>query len=188
MMVQSYRILFLKCKFSDSKHNKNTDTINICGLGANCIQRCFTFCTVPGNTLMDAFIQKNYPGKYFNDNASIASKGRVNEKLLTALKDHSFFEQAFPKTTGPELFNLEYLLQAKKISETVSMASEDVLATLNRFLQILLPTLLKNVLMEKTFQLLCKWRRHAQSPADKTYLQKIIRFCIPEYKRIKYKP
>ena len=65
------------------------------------------FCTgASAIPLMDAFIQKNYPGKYFEENAAIALKGTVNEKLLSVLKDHSFFEQLFPKTTGPELFNL----------------------------------------------------------------------------------
>jgi anhydro-N-acetylmuramic acid kinase len=93
------------------------------------------FCTDtgPGNTLMDAFIKKNYPGKYFDENAELASKGVVNEKLLRALKDHPFFEQPFPKTTGPELFNLNYLLHAQKVSGTESLTNEEVLATLNRY-------------------------------------------------------
>ena len=49
------------------------------------------FCTDtgPGNTLMDAFVRKNYTGKYFDENADIASKGNVNKELLQALKDHS---------------------------------------------------------------------------------------------------
>ena len=57
----------------------------------------------------------------------------MNEKLVEALKDHPFFEQPFPKTTGPELFNLNYLQNAQQKSGTESLANEDVLTTLNSF-------------------------------------------------------
>jgi anhydro-N-acetylmuramic acid kinase len=73
----------------------------------------------PGNTMMDAFVQKNFPGKYFDEGSAIAKKGKVNDGLLQVLKDHPFFQGDFPKTIGPELFNLSYL--------------EDTMATLNRF-------------------------------------------------------
>src|SRR5690606_2464561 len=39
----------------------------------------------------------------------------------------------FPKTTGPELFNLEYLYRAVKRSELKNLSHEDIMATLNRF-------------------------------------------------------
>ena len=93
------------------------------------------FCTDvgPGNTLMDAFIQQNFPSKYFDENAEVAKRGSLNNALLRELKDHPFFMQPFPKTTGPELFNLNYLGNAKKKSNTQQLSPEDTLATLNRF-------------------------------------------------------
>jgi anhydro-N-acetylmuramic acid kinase len=93
------------------------------------------FCTDvgPGNTLMDALIQQNFPGKFFDENAEVAKRGSLNSALLRELKDHPFFEQSFPKTTGPELFNLNYLDNAKKKSNTQQLSPEDTLATLNRF-------------------------------------------------------
>ena len=63
----------------------------------------------------------------------MASRGGVNAALLAALKDHSFFKQPFPKTTGPELFNPAYLQQAQERSGTTGMSQEDTMATLNRF-------------------------------------------------------
>jgi anhydro-N-acetylmuramic acid kinase len=87
----------------------------------------------PGNTLMDAVIQKNFIGKYFDENAEVAKIGSINLSLLNALKDHSFFSQQFPKTTGPELFNLSYLENAQAKSNTQKISIEDVMATLNRF-------------------------------------------------------
>jgi len=53
--------------------------------------------------------------------------------LLSALKNNPFFKQKFPKTTGPELFNLAYLSKAQTDSNTVHLSLEDVMATLNRF-------------------------------------------------------
>lgn len=87
----------------------------------------------PGNTMMDAFVQKNFPGKYFDDDAAIARKGRVNDELLQQLKDHSFFTGDFPKTIGPELFNLAYLENAMTLVNATPKTHEDTMATLNRF-------------------------------------------------------
>lgn len=87
----------------------------------------------PGNTMMDAFVQQHYPGKYFDEDAGIASQGKVDEQLLAALKDNDFFSQPLPKTTGPELFNLAYLEQAQQRGENKVTAKEDILATLNKF-------------------------------------------------------
>ena len=53
--------------------------------------------------------------------------------LLKELKAHSFFEGVFPKTIGPELFNLSYLQNAIKNATITSITNEDVMATLNRF-------------------------------------------------------
>ena len=58
----------------------------------------------PGNTMMDAYMQQQFPGKYFDEDAAVAKQGTVNDLLLAALKDNVFFDRPFPKTTGPELF------------------------------------------------------------------------------------
>jgi len=93
------------------------------------------FCTDvgPGNTIMDAFVQKNFKGKYFDEGSAIAKKGKVNIDLLKELKAHSFFVGDFPKTIGPELFNLSYLQNAMERSKTNSLTIENTMATLNRF-------------------------------------------------------
>jgi len=87
----------------------------------------------PGNTLMDQYIQMKYPGKYYDENAEIASSGRVNEALLGILLDHPFYKAAFPKTTGPELFSLEYLNNSIERSGQFNISSEDIMATLALF-------------------------------------------------------
>lgn len=87
----------------------------------------------PGNTLMDQFIQANYPGLYYDKDGLIAKAGRCDLKLLKVLLSNEFFIGSFPKTTGPELFNLNYLKQAQVISNTVNLSNEDVMATLCHF-------------------------------------------------------
>lgn len=86
-----------------------------------------------GNTLMDAYVQKYFAPKTYDADAAIARAGQVNQALLSALKAHDFFVQGFPKTTGPELFNLDYLARAQTASQTKQLSHEDVMATLNRF-------------------------------------------------------
>ncbi|MFZ9719479.1 MAG: anhydro-N-acetylmuramic acid kinase, partial [Chitinophagaceae bacterium] len=93
------------------------------------------FCTDtgPGNTLMDAWIQEHVPGAYFDKDGALAASGEIHTGLLAALKANSFFDQPFPKTTGPELFNLAYLSAAREKSNTQGLSVADVMATLNRF-------------------------------------------------------
>ena len=87
--------------------------------------------TGTGNTLLDAFVQKIWGIPYDKD-AQLARQGTVSQPLLTQLKSHPFFQQSFPKTTGPELFNLAYLNEAlQKIRETPT--DQDILATLVQF-------------------------------------------------------
>lgn len=87
----------------------------------------------PGNTIMDAYIQQQFPGKYFDENATVALQGKIDELLLSALKEHAFFKSDFPKTTGPEVFNLNYLMDALQKSKTNNLSTYDVMATLNKF-------------------------------------------------------
>ena len=89
--------------------------------------------TGTGNTLIDAFVQWHFPERSYDKDAEIARKGTVHPELLQALKNNPFFQAPFPKSTGPELFNLEYVQKAIAESQTEQLSIEDVLATLTRF-------------------------------------------------------
>jgi len=86
----------------------------------------------PGNTMMNQYMKAHFDQEMDRD-AMIAKKGTVNESLLKQLLAEEFLTLEFPKTTGPELFNLDYLKEAQKRSETLDLSAEDVMATLNRF-------------------------------------------------------
>src|SRR6476659_4363288 len=87
----------------------------------------------PGNTLMDQYILKITGNQYYDMNAEMALKGNVDADLLNALLNNPFFQEKLPKTTGPELFNLNYLDKAIKKLNRRDLLPEDIMATLNRF-------------------------------------------------------
>jgi anhydro-N-acetylmuramic acid kinase len=89
--------------------------------------------TGTGNTLIDAFTRLHFPEKAYDDNAEIAKKGAVNQQLLDNLKSNEFFKKPFPKTTGPELFGIDYVKNAQVSSKTENISINDLLATLTRF-------------------------------------------------------
>jgi anhydro-N-acetylmuramic acid kinase len=87
----------------------------------------------PGNTIMDAFVQSHYSDLHYDTDATISSAGSVHQGLLMQLASSAFFMQSFPKTTGPEVFNLAYLLEAQKLAEATDLSNEDVMATICDF-------------------------------------------------------
>ncbi|MCC8424976.1 anhydro-N-acetylmuramic acid kinase [Mucilaginibacter sp. UR6-11] len=86
----------------------------------------------PGNTLIDMFC-RNYFNRAFDQDSTIAFSGVVNEALLNSLLKHPFFGEAPPKTTGPELFNEEYVRKAQERSGTSHIDPKDIITTLSAF-------------------------------------------------------
>ncbi len=86
------------------------------------------FDTGPGNTLMDAWILRHHGQAYDRDGAW-AQEGQPQEDLLARLLDEPYFALPAPKSTGPELFNLDWL-QARAGGLLRELAPEDVQATL----------------------------------------------------------
>ncbi len=107
-----------------------------------------------GNTMMDAYMQQQFTGKYYDDGAAVALQGKINTGLLNALKDNDFFAKPFPKTTGPELFNLAYLQKAKEKSATQNISVADTMATLNKFsAETIADAILKTTDKNKTYKI-----------------------------------
>ncbi|GAB3039295.1 anhydro-N-acetylmuramic acid kinase [Spirosoma pulveris] len=92
----------------------------------------FTTDTGPGNTLLDAYARK-FLNKPYDEDGKLADLGTVNPSLLRALNVNPFFDAAFPKTTGPEVFNVAYVEKAQTQSQTTGIAAEDLMATLVQF-------------------------------------------------------
>jgi len=84
----------------------------------------------PGNTLIDAACRK-YFDKPYDEDSKIAYSGKVNDALLNELLSNPFFKESSPKTTGPELFNLDFVADAQKRSGTLTISPEDLITTLS---------------------------------------------------------
>ncbi len=105
----------------------------------------------PGNTLMDNYVQQHFTGLQFDENATIALQGKVNNNLLNALFEHEFFQQKFPKSTGQEIFNLNFIEGALAKSNTKGISKEDVLATLNLFTAKTIANAIQENIIEQNF-------------------------------------
>ena len=92
----------------------------------------FTTDTGPGNTLLDAYARQ-FLNKPYDEDGLLAASGNVNNALLQALKTNPFFDAPFPKTTGPEIFNTDYVTSAQDKSRTMNLSGADLMATLVQF-------------------------------------------------------
>jgi len=102
-------------------------------LPAQCTtDQIFVTDTGPGNTLIDAMTQKYFgaQGYSFDIDAKFALQGVVNYPLLQCLLTHPYFEKSnakISKTTGPEVFNKNYVNEAVKVFKD---SGRNILATL----------------------------------------------------------
>jgi anhydro-N-acetylmuramic acid kinase len=122
-----------------SKAGENRILLNIGGIanltflpGNGDLQKVTCTDIGPGNTLIDAACRE-YFKKPFDEGAAIAYTGKVNTGLLNALLSHTFFAEKLPKTTGPELFNLDYVKDAQQWSGTLNISARDLICTLSKF-------------------------------------------------------
>lgn len=142
-----------------SKKGENRIMLNIGGIanftylpGDLDAGKVFSTDVGPGNTMMDALIQANYPGEYYDKDAAVARKGNINQALLSTLKEDPFFSNPFPKTIGPELFNISYLKKAIAKAGTGDLSVEDQMATLNQFsADMIVEAIRRTVNMEESF-------------------------------------
>lgn len=86
------------------------------------------FDTGPANGLMDSWCQ-HHLGHPYDDQGQWAAGGTAEEPLLSQLLSHPYFAQPAPKSTGRELFNLNWLKQALSDYEK-PLNAQDVQATL----------------------------------------------------------
>ncbi|WP_236187341.1 anhydro-N-acetylmuramic acid kinase [Pseudomonas protegens] len=81
----------------------------------------------PGNVLLDAWIQAQR-AENFDRNGQWAASGQVDPPLLQALLSDPFFATQGPKSTGREVFNLDWLQRHLRARDAI--AAENVQATL----------------------------------------------------------
>ena len=83
----------------------------------------------PGNTLIDQSMQALF-GEPYDEGGKVAASGTVHPELLKRLLDDPFFSIPMPRTTGPELFNLDWVRRHMQEAGIEDIADEDMVATL----------------------------------------------------------
>lgn len=89
-------------------------------------RKAIGFDTGPGNTLLDQWIYKCRQENY-DEGGAWADSGDVIESLLSDLLGEPYFSETFPKSTGPDYFNLSWLMHHLNDQR---FAEQDVQATL----------------------------------------------------------
>ncbi|MDW5445084.1 anhydro-N-acetylmuramic acid kinase [Polaromonas sp. SM01] len=84
----------------------------------------------PGNALMDAWCQQ-HTGQPFDAGGAWAASGQVLPALLASLLDEPYFSKPPPKSTGRDLFSLQWL--SAKLAPFASENPEDIQNTLTEF-------------------------------------------------------
>ena len=84
------------------------------------------FDTGPGNTLLDLWIRRTQ-NRAFDDAGRFAASGRVDEALLARMLTDPYFAAPPPKSTGRELFHMEWI---DRYVAATDRAAADVQATL----------------------------------------------------------
>ena len=113
---------------------KNVAFQNIGGIGnvtyikknANC-DEVIAFDTGPGNMLIDLAMMKLY-NKPFDEGGNVALSGVVNKEVLTKLLDDEYYNLPYPKSTGREKYNENYLTMILNMMK--ESKKEDIIATI----------------------------------------------------------
>ena len=103
---------FHQAVFRHSHHSRIILNIggiaNITYIPKDVEQQVVGFDTGPGNTLMDGWSQRHLK-KSYDENGRWAAQGSRDCELLKCLMSDPFFDLPYPKSTGRETFNLEWL-------------------------------------------------------------------------------
>ncbi|WP_053960344.1 anhydro-N-acetylmuramic acid kinase [Sulfobacillus thermosulfidooxidans] len=98
------------------------------------IQDVIGFDTGPGNMLIDGTIALISHGKQaFDEGGHIAGLGQANAVLVKKWMSHPYFKQAPPKSTGREVFGLDFCQQLVSEMQRQHMSQEDSLRTITAF-------------------------------------------------------
>ena len=112
---------------------------NIGGIGNVCymkkgtsINEIVAFDTGPGNMMIDeaTLILFNKP---FDESGNIAKSGTINKKVLDELLNDEYIKKPYPKSTGREKYNTEFVNNVINKILSSGGKKEDVISTLTAF-------------------------------------------------------
>jgi anhydro-N-acetylmuramic acid kinase len=95
------------------------------------LDHVLAFDTGPGNMIIDAAVSILSNGREgFDRDGAMATRGTVDRASLDELMHHPFLAQAPPKSTGRELFGIQYTGDLVARMQQCGMRAEDIVATM----------------------------------------------------------
>ncbi len=85
----------------------------------------FAFDIGPGNVIID-YCSKKYFNKDYDESGNLAKQGKINSEWLAEWLQDPYYKRIPPKTTGRELYNVDYIEQKLK---TAPENPYDIIAT-----------------------------------------------------------
>jgi anhydro-N-acetylmuramic acid kinase len=87
------------------------------------------FDTGPGAGVIDRVTRSLRPDLPYDVDGKLAKAGRPNMQIVSELLSAPYFAAPPPKSTGPELFNTEYIENLIKRARSAGASDEDIVAT-----------------------------------------------------------
>lgn len=119
--------------------NRGRALQNIGGIGnvtwlpaGGAVEDVIAFDTGPGNMVIDAAAEL-LAGAPRDENGRMALAGEVNGTALEMLLSNPYFNQPPPKSTGRELFGVQYTRQVVAEMASAGLARNDIMATVTAF-------------------------------------------------------
>ena len=114
-----------------AKPGTNRAIVNIGGIANATLlagsELCAGFDTGPGNTLLDQWVGR-YDGSKYDLDGRWSSEGQAIDQLHDVLMQEEYFARRGPRSTGKELFNMDWL--ERHLSQLPEQDPRDVQATL----------------------------------------------------------
>ena len=106
--------------------NSNCGALNLGGISNMTIIRrgdsTIAFDVGPANALMDAAVRIYTEGKdNYDKDGALGAQGEMNQEVLAEMLKEPYYAMSYPKSTGKELFNHDYLLAWMERYPDVSM-------------------------------------------------------------------
>ena len=117
-------------KYLNTLINKKLTYLNLGGFANVTVpynNNIISYDTGPANYLMDLWCNNKFDMEYDLD-GKLASLGNINIDLLKSMLSDKYFKKKYPKSTGFELFNEDWI--KKHLAKSSKVSDVDVLATL----------------------------------------------------------
>jgi anhydro-N-acetylmuramic acid kinase len=144
--------------------------------------------TGPGNTLIDAAMQKFFD-KEFDLDGKVARHGKVHSNALKVFKNDPYFKKPLPKTTGPEVFNLDWVSNRLSKAGIDELEPKDLVATLTRLSAETIADCIREILNTNQTPNIYISGGGIHNPVMKKWIQELLPECkIYNFSKIGFNP